>query len=174
MSVNAISALTSAYTVYAIDYEHEEIKRRLASLGIKSSGSKAVDKTRLETAQKEQEIEMAKKTSQAAKHAEAEKKAEETDGFINILRELHVSVTGDTEKDYKNAVNMIKLLLRTETRESHIDRLDTLKQNLDKIMANLGYATTSIPASEMKGATAVGELNKVMMVNTSTANQQSQ
>ena len=52
MAVNAISSIYSGYYSYTqIDVEYDEIKKKLAALGIESSGNKAIDKLKLEEAE---------------------------------------------------------------------------------------------------------------------------
>lgn len=170
MAINAINSLSARYSGYAqIDVEHEEIKKKLMALGQNVSGNKAIDKSRLEQAQKEQELENAQKTAseQSKSNTAIASTEEETepDEFISLLSQIYVSKTGDVEADYRSAINELRSRFLTETSSSELSFLRNIKDNLDRIMSQLGYSTTSIASSEMSGATALGEMNKVMMLS---------
>jgi len=171
MAINALTGLSSFYYSYAqIDVEHEEIKKKLRALGQIATGNKAIDRARLEQAKKEQELENAQKTaSEQTKTTEnvssTEEEAEEPDEFVALLSAIYVSKTGDIEDDYRSAINELRTRFMTETNQSELSYLRNIKDNLDRIMSSLGYSTTSIAASEMSGASALGEMNKVMMLS---------
>lgn len=173
MSINAINGLSSGYAgASQVDTEYEEIKKKLMALGVTPSGNKTVDKVKLEQAQRESELENAQKTaSEQAKPTnnvsmtEEPAEEEESDEFVSYLTQINVSQTGDVENDYRNAINELRSRFLAETDPSELSQLRTVKDGLDRIMASLGYSTISIAASEMSGATAKGEQNKVMMLN---------
>lgn len=171
MAINAILGLSSNYySNVQVDVEYEEIKKKLIALGLTASGNKAIDKSKLEQAQKEQELENAQKTASeqsktTANVSSTESEDEESDEFVSLLTRIHVSKTGDVEDDYRSAINELRSRFLTETSQSELSSLRNIKDNLDRIMAQLGYSTTSIAASEMSGATAISEMNKVMMLS---------
>lgn len=172
MVVSAISTFSGRYSYVVLDVEHEEIKKKLSSLGLIATGSKIVDKARLEEAQKEKELEESQKAASEQTKATTEEvqtpsitdKISEDNNLAYILRELGVHQTNDIEIDYRNAVNALRTLFMSETNMSELSHLRKLKFDLDKIMAGYGYSTTSIASSEMTGATAIAEMNKVLML----------
>ena len=170
MAVNSISSIYSGYYAYArVDAEHDEIKKKLAALGIDASGNKAIDKVKLEEAQKYQALESAQKTAaeQASKTGQGVSEPDETQNeeFTYILNELYVTQTGNIEDDYRTAINALRERFMTETNQAELSHLRNLKDNLDKIMQGLGYSTVTIASSEMTGASAMSAMNKVMLVS---------
>ena len=171
MAVNALLGIPSGYSGYAqIDTEHEEIKKKLIALGQNVSGNKSIDKSRLEQAQKAQELENAQKMASeqfktTANISSTEEAEEEPDEFVSLLTQINVSKTGDVENDYRSAINELRSRFMSETSSAELSSLRNIKDNLDRIMAQLGYSTISIATSEMSGATALGEMNKVMMLS---------
>ncbi len=171
MAVNAISSIYSGYYSYTqIDVEYDEIKKKLAALGIESSGNKAIDKLKLEEAEKTQELEKAQKTAteQATKTGQGVSETDEetqNEEFTTILNELYVNQTGNIEDDYRSAINALRERFLAETNQAELSYLRNLKDNLDKIMQGLGYSTIAIDSAEMTGASAMSALNKVMLVN---------
>ena len=170
MAINALLGLSSGYFGYArIDIEYEEIKKKLTALGLSASGNKAIDKAKLEQAQKEMELENAQKTASEQgkttdKVSSADEEEEESDEFLYLLNEIYVSRTGDIEDDYRRAINELRERFMSETSQAELSHLRSIKDDLDRIMYGLGYSIISISASEMNGAAAIGEMNKVMML----------
>ena len=171
MVVNAISGFSSRYAFLQIDTEYDEIKKRLMSLGITPSGAKSVDKTRLEAAIKEQELEASqnvtteriKSTNEAAFTTNL-KPLDENSELISILNQLGLPQTDDLKEDYRKAINVLRSRFINETNMIELTRLRDLKSDLDRIATEYGYSTISIATSEMTGATALAEMNKVMML----------
>ncbi len=169
MAINALLGLSSGYFGYArIDIEYEEIKKKLTALGLSASGNKAIDKAKLEQAQKEMELENAQKTAseqgKTTDNVSSTEEEEESDEFLYLLNEIYVSRTGDIEDDYRRAINELRERFMSETSQAELSHLRSIKDDLDRIMYGLGYSIISISASEMNGATAIGEMNKVMML----------
>ena len=170
MVVGAISAFSGRYSFLQIDVEHEEIKRKLYALGITPTGAKSVDKTKLETAQKEKELEETLKTSEQTKSTEEAaftstlKPLNENSELISILQELGIIQTEDLEEDYRKAINVLRNRFMNESNMIELTRLRDLKTDLDRIASEYGYSTISIATSEMTGASALSEMNKVMML----------
>ncbi len=173
MSINAILGLSAGFSSGAlqVDTEYEEIKKKLVALGLSASGNKAIDKAKLEQAQRERELENAQKTaseqSKSTNNVSTTTATEENepDEFVSLLTQIHVTKTGDVENDYRSAINELRSRFLEETSPAELSQLRSVKDSLDRIMASLGYSTTSIAASEMSGASAMAEMNKVMMLS---------
>ena len=169
MVVSAISAFSSAYYTYTqIDVEHEEIKKKLRALGLGVTGSKTVDKSTLEYAQKAKELEETQKTAseqaQTTVQTSITDKISEDNELRYILTQLGVKPTDDLDADYRNAIKAFRAKFSTETDLAELSHLRKLKFDLDKIMAGDGYSTIALASSEMSGATALAEQNKVLML----------
>lgn len=168
MAINAISDNYLGGISYTrIDSEHEEIKRLLLALGLEVTGQKSVDKARLSQAQLEKEIEATQKATEDEKSKAKEKTGEEeiSTEFGVILKYLNIRETENVQTDYRNAINELRTRFLTETDQAELTYLRNLKLKLDVIMQGLGYSTQVIGASEMTGASALGEMNKVMMLS---------
>ncbi len=170
MVVSAILGFSGRYAFLQIDTEYDEIKRRLIALGVTPSGSKSVDKIKLEGAQRERALEESQKaTSEQSKVSEEAafsttlKPLEENTELSIILQRLGITQTDDLENDYRKAINALRNRFMNETSMIEIARLRDLKTDLDRIVTEYGYSTFSIASSEMTGASALGEMNKVMM-----------
>lgn len=170
MVVSAISAFSGRYSFLQIDIEHEEIKKKLYALGVTPSGAKSVDKAKLEVAQKEKELEETQIIEQQTKSTEQVaftttlKPLDENSELISILQQLGITQTDDLEDDYRKAINVLRNRFMNETNMIELTRLRDLKSDLDRIASEYGYSTISIASSEMTGASALGEMNKVMML----------
>ena len=171
MVVSAISAFSSRYAFLQIDTEYDEIKRRLIALGVMPSGTKSVDKIKLEGAQREKALEEAQKTtaeqskvSEEAAFSTTLKPLDENSELISILQQLGITQTDDLEDDYRKAINVLRNRFMNESSMIELSRLRDLKSDLDRIASEYGYSTISIASSEMTGASALGEMNKVMML----------
>lgn len=171
MVVSAISGFSSRYSFLQIDTEYDEIKRRMLSLGITPSEAKSVDKSRLEYALKEKELEESQKVvSEQTKSTEEAafttylKPIEQNSELISILHQLGLPQTDDLKEDYRKAINILRSRFMNESSMIEIARLRDLKTDLDRIASQYGYSTISIATSEMTGATTLGETNKVMML----------
>ena len=171
MVVSAISAFSNVYSTYTqIDVEHEEIKKKLRAMGLEVTGRKTVDKSTLEHAQKEKELEGAQKTASEQSQTTTQTtptltdKISEDNELRYILNQLGVTPTEDLDKDYRNAIKAFQNLFRTETDMAELSHLRKMKFDLDKIVSAYGFSTIGIAASEMSGATALAEMNKVMML----------
>ena len=172
MVVSAISAFSSRYAYLQIDAEHDEIKRRLLALGVTPTGSKSVDKIKLEGAERERELEATQKAN-----ANQSTKVEEEAAFSTtliplnkntelsiILQQLGITQTDNLEDDYRKAINALRTRFMNEKSMIELTMLRDLKSDLDRIVTDYGYSTISIASSEMTGASALGEMNKVMML----------
>ena len=171
MVISAISGFSSKYAYLQIDTEYDEIKRKLLSLGVTPTGTKSVDKIKLEGALKERELEEAQKASQQTKATSEEaefstslKPLSENTELSTILQQLGITQTDNLENDYRNAINALRIRFMNESSMIELARLRDLKSDLDRIATEYGYSTTSISASEMTGASALSEMNKVMML----------
>ena len=171
MVISAISGFSSRYAYLQIDTEYDEIKRKLLSLGVSPTGTKSVDKIKLEGALKERELEEAQKASQQVKSTSEDaafsttlKPLDKNTELSVILQQLGITQTDNLEDDYRKAVNILKTKFLNETSMIELSRLKDLKSDLDRIASEYGYSTISIAASEMIGASALGEMNKVMML----------
>lgn len=171
MVVSAISAFSSRYAFLQIDTEYDEIKRRLIALGVTPSGVKSVDKIKLEGAERERALEESQKVnseqpkvSEEAAFTTTLKPLEENTELSVILQQLGITQTDDLEDDYRKAINVLRSRFMNETSMMELTRLRDLKSDLDRIVTDYGYSTISIASSEMTGASALGEMNKVMML----------
>lgn len=177
MAINAISGLFgSSYSTKQIDTEYEEIKKQLMAMGLEPSGSKTADKVKLNQAIKEKELEEAQKAnssstiSNAAQTEETEETDELTETYKNILTELGVTQTDDVEYDYDQAIKQIESKLKEAADPYEQSRLLSLKSRLDYEVNSMGYSVQSLSSSAMTGATAMGEMNKQMLVSSGSFN----
>ena len=171
MVVSAISAFSSRYAFLQIDTEYDEIKRLLLSLGITPSGAKSVDKMKLEATLREKELEASQsvnsrqiKSTEEAAFTTNLKPLDENSELISILNQLGLPQTDDLKEDYRKAINVLRSRFMNESNMIELARLRDLKSDLDRIASEYGYSTISIATSEMTGAMALGEMNKVMML----------
>lgn len=171
MVVSAISAFSGRYSFLQVDVEYEEIKRKLYALGVTPSGTKSVDKIRLEGAQREQELKETQQLEEEQSKVEEEpafsstlKPLDENTELITILQNLGITQTDDLEDDYRKAINVLRNRFMNETSMIELSRLREMKSDLDRIASEYGYSTISIATSEMTGASALSEMNKVMML----------
>lgn len=172
MVVNAISAFSGGYSYLQIDTEYDEIKRRLMALGVTPSGRKSVDKIKLEGAEKERALEATQRTTTEQVKSTADEAAftstlkplNEHTELISILQQLGIAPTDDLKEDYRKAINVLRSRFMNESSMIELTRLKDLKSDLDRIASEYGYSVISIASSEMTGASALGEMNKVMML----------
>ena len=163
MSINAITAFSFSSSFNRIDFEHEEIKKQLMSLGKTPSGSKTVDKAMLDVALKEMELEKTTNlTSQKVTENNTGEENKYSNDFIYILNTLGITKTGDAQKDYKEAILAIKSKMMEEIGTADRSYYRRLKDSLDNIAFGLNISLETVSSSVMLGADVVSDKNKQM------------
>ncbi len=167
MAISAIMSYTTAYP--QVDLEYEEIKKKLYALGLIPSGSKSADKTKLIGAEKERELEKAQAASQSQKANSASgtngASQAQQEEFSQILTYLGIIASDKPDYDYKQAVKKIDSYIQNATDPSERKYYLTMKRSLDTAIMAMGYTTQALSAGNMTGATALGDMNKQMLVS---------
>ncbi len=136
-------------------------------MGLEVSNNKAIDKATLKTAQSEQALGLNKtdETSSSQQPAPTtEEKTEPTQTYKNVLTTLGITQTDDIEHDYDQAVKALEYKLRNATDASDKQVLLQLKSTLDYEVNLMGFSVQNLSSTAMTGATAMGNLNKQMLV----------
>ena len=127
------------------DYEYQEILQELAAMGIASSGDKATDKLKLETAKNVLEMLQSQSASSL--------KERDSIPFDDIMNTLNLQITGDLDEDYNTTIDELDYeiyLASSDEEEAYYQALkdqveseyNTAKEN--RISYSSGYNQTSL------------------------------
>lgn len=115
------------------DAEYERIKKKLAALGIASSGDKATDKAKLEKFENEMKARQekeAQKDNEAQKAQAASGSASVPAEWQTILAQVGISSSGDIDTDYNKALSIVQEKLATAQTEADKEKYRSLKISL--------------------------------------------
>lgn len=176
MAINAVTGIFGSSYIQPVDLEYEEIKKQLIAMGLQPSGSKNTDKAKLREAIMEKELEASQKangstsTTASTQTTQPEETDKITQKYKDVLIELGITQTDDVKFDYDQAVKKIEYRLRTTTDEYERRHLLQLKSDIDYEVNAMGYSIQTLSSSAMTGATAMGDMNKQMLVSSGSFN----
>lgn len=169
MSIDSISASSSSgssYTMSTNDAEYERIKKKLAALGIASSGDKATDKAKLEKFESEMKAQQEKETQkndEAQKAQAASGSASVPAEWQTILAQVGISSSGDIDTDYNKALSIVQEKLATAQTEADKEKYRSLKNQLDAFVSQNSAAPAAANTAKV-GSSSLAELNKQLLL----------
>ena len=165
-SVSTSSASGSSYGMSINDAEYEKIKKKLAALGISSSGDKATDKAKLEKFENEMKAQQEKETQEKSETEKAQSAAGSASvpaEWQTILAQVGISSTGDIETDYNKALNIVQEKLATAQTESDKEKYRSLKNQLDAFVSQNSAAPAAANTAKV-GSSSLADLNKLLLL----------
>lgn len=158
MSISPISSsMMSMYVVSSaastdsakIDYEHQYIIQQLAAMGISSSGDKATDKLKLETAKQVMQM----------MEAQSSSSSKQSIPFEDIMNTLNLSVTGDLEKDYDTTIDKLDYEIDMAYSDEEKEYYQALKDQVES-----EYNSSKRDSISFSGASQLSSVNKYMLL----------
>lgn len=155
MSISPISSsmmsmyVPSAGTTSAVDYEYELIKQQLAAMGIAPTGDKSIDKAKLETAKRVQEMMQTQSASNTRQSIP----------FEDIMNTLNISVTGDLDKDYDTTIDKLDYEITMAYSDDEKEYYKALKAEVE-----VQYNSSKRDSISFSGASQLASMNKYMLL----------
>lgn len=165
-SLSSTSAASGVSSAQSSDSEYEQIKKKLAALGIASSGDKSTDKAKLDKfeaqmkAEKEKE---AQKNEEAQKAQAASASAQVPAEWQTLLSSVGITSSGDIDTDYNKALSIVQEKLATAQNESEKEKYRSLKSQLDAFVTQNSTASAAANTAKI-GSSNLAELNKKMLL----------
>ena len=168
MSIDSVSSASAsgASSAASVDSEYEQIKKKLAALGISSSGDKATDKAKLEKFESEmkaQQEKEAQKDNEAQKAQAASGAAQVPAEWQTLLSQVGITSSGDIDTDYNKALSIVQEKLATTQTESDKEKYRSLKSQLDSFVTQ-NSATSAAANTAKVGSSSLAELNKQLLL----------
>ena len=169
MSIDSISTSSSSgssYTMSTNDAEYERIKKKLAALGIASSGDKATDKAKLEKFESEMKTQQEKETQkndEAQKAQAASGSASVPAEWQTILAQVGISSSGDIDTDYNKALSIVQEKLATAQTEADKEKYRSLKNQLDAFVSQTPAAEAASNTAKV-GSSSLAALNNQFLL----------
>ncbi len=127
------------------DYEYQLILQELAAMGIASSGDKATDKLKLETAKNVLEMLQSQSASSLGKR--------DSIPFDDIMNSLNLSISGDLDEDYDTTIDELDYRIALAGNDEEVEYYEALKDQVeseynsskrDSISYSANYDRTSL------------------------------